>query len=130
MLQLFYFLLIEQLLQGLYSLWQGFGWLSMARRHASEPAGFYTPRVALICPVKDMEPGLEDNLYALTNFDYAQYEIFFTVASPDDSAYHLLEELAANSRRPIHIVCAGRPKDCGAKVNNLRAAVDRVGHEF
>ena len=130
MLELFYFLLFEQLLQGLYSLWQGFGWISMARRHASEPAGFYTPRVAVICPVKDMEPGLEDNLIALTNFDYAQYEIFLTIASSDDSAYHLLEELAANTKRPIHIVRAGRPKDCGAKVNNLRAAVDQVGNEF
>ncbi len=77
-----------------------------------------------------MEPGLEENLSALTNFDYAQYEIFFTIASPDDSAYHLIERIAANSKRPIHIVRAGRPKDCGAKVNNLRAAVDQVGHEF
>jgi ceramide glucosyltransferase len=130
MIELFYLLLFEQVVQGLYSLWQGFGWLSMARRRAGEPAGFYTPRIAVICPVKDMEPGLEENLSALTNFDYAQYEIFFTIASPDDSAYHLIERIAANSKRPIHIVRAGRPKDCGAKVNNLRAAVDQVGHEF
>jgi ceramide glucosyltransferase len=130
MLELFYLLLLEQLLQGLYSLWQGFGWLSMARRRANLPVGFYTPRVAVICPVKDLEPGLEENLSALTNFDYAQYEIFFAVASADDPAYRLLEKLAANCKRPIHIVRAGKPKDCGAKVNNLRAAVDQVGHEF
>lgn len=130
MLQLFYLVLLEQILQGLYSLWQGFAWLDMARRRTGAPGGFYTPRVAVICPVKDLEPGLEENLSALTNFDYAQYEIFFAIATADDPANSLLEKLAAHSKRPIHIVRAGRPKDCGAKVNNLRAAVDQVGHEF
>jgi ceramide glucosyltransferase len=130
MIDLFYLLVIEQVLQGLYSLWQGIAWLRMAWRHARLPAGFYTPRIAVICPVKGLETGLEENLSALTNFDYSQYEIFLSVASAEDPAYKLLERLAANSKRPIHIVRAGRPKDCGEKVNNLRAAVDQVGREF
>jgi ceramide glucosyltransferase len=130
MIYLFYFLLIEQILQGLYSLWQGVEWLRMSRRHAGMPAGFYTPRVAVICPVKGLEAGLEENLAALTNFDYAQYELFFSIASAEDPAYRLLERLASASKRQIHIVRAGRPKDCGEKVNNLRAAVDQVGREF
>jgi ceramide glucosyltransferase len=130
MIDLFYLLVIEQILQGLYSLWQGIAWLGMARRHARQPAGFYTPRVAVICPVKGLETGLEENLSALTNFDYSQYEVFLSIASADDPAYKLLERLAANSKRPIHIIRAGRPKDCGEKVNNLRAAVDQVGREF
>ena len=120
MIELFYLLLIEQILQGLYSLWQGIAWLRMARRHAGQPAGFYTPRVAVICPVKGLETGLEENLAALANFDYAQYELFLSIASAEDPAYRLLERLAANSKRQVHIIRAGPPKDCGEKVNNLR----------
>ena len=130
MIELFYVLLIEQILQGLYSLWQGVEWLRMARRHAGLPAGFYTPRVAVICPVKGLESSLEENLAALANFDYAQYELFFSIASAEDPAYRILASLAATAKRKIHIVRAGRPKDCGEKVNNLRVAVDQVGREF
>jgi ceramide glucosyltransferase len=130
MIAIFYLLVIEQVLQGFYSLWQGVLWLRMASAHARQPGGFYTPRVAVICPVKGFEPGLEENLAALTNFDYSQYELFFTIATSDDPAFPLLERLAKNSKRPIHVVRAGRPKDCGEKVNNLRAAVDQVGREF
>ena len=31
--------------------------------------GFYAPRIAVLCPCKGMEPGLEPNLVALTEFD-------------------------------------------------------------
>jgi ceramide glucosyltransferase len=127
---LFYVLLVEQILQGLYSLWQGIAWLRMARRHAGQPAGFYTPRVAVICPVKGLEAGLEENLTALANFDYAQYDLFLSIASAEDPAYKILERFAAKTKRQVHIVRAGPPKDCGEKVNNLRVAVDQVGQEF
>lgn len=127
---LFYILIIEQLLQGLYGLRQGFQWLEMVRRHLAVPIGFYTPRVAVLCPVKGLELGLEANLLALTEFDYTQYEIFFAIATADDPAYRVLERIAASSKHPVHIVRAGRPLNCGDKVNNLRAAAERVGPEF
>jgi len=130
MLYLFYFLVVEQILQGFYSLWQGIQWSQMARRRLGTPPGFYQPRVALFCPVKGLEPGLEQNLTALTEFDYMHYEIFFAVASSDDPACRLLERIAASTERPVHIVCAGRPRDCGEKVHNLRTAVERAGGEF
>ncbi len=34
MLTLFYLLVLEQILQGLYNLWDGLGWLRMAQRRA------------------------------------------------------------------------------------------------
>jgi hypothetical protein len=58
MLILFYVLLFAQILQGAYNLWDGLRWLQMARARAASPAGFYVPRVALICPVKGLEPDL------------------------------------------------------------------------
>ena len=86
MLILFYILVVEQIVQGLQSLWEGLKWLQMAQRRVGGHAGFYAPRVALFCPVKGLEPGLEQNLAALTAFDYSNYEIFFTMASADDPA--------------------------------------------
>ncbi len=130
MLTLFYILVIEQIFQGLLNLWSGLRWLQLAKHRAGSHSGFYAPRVALFCPVKGIEPGLEQNLAALTNFDYSNYEIFFAMASAEDPARKVIEKLAASSKRPIHIVVAGRPEGCGEKVNNLRAAVLKAGGEF
>jgi len=130
MLTAFYLLILLQIGMGLYSLWQGVLWLQMTRRRLAQPTGFFTPRVALFCPVKGMEPGLDENLAALTELDYRDYEIFFAISSVDDPAYRLLEHVAASSKHPVHIVRAGRAKDCGDKVNNLRAAVEQAGDKF
>jgi ceramide glucosyltransferase len=130
LLLLFYFLLLVQLVLGLSSLRQGIRWLQTARRRSAVPVGFYLPRVALLCPVKGLEPGLEENLLALTQFDYVAYEIFFAVAGAQDPAHALLQRIAAASKRPVHIIVAGPARDCGEKVNNLRAAVEKAGAEF
>lgn len=130
MLTLFYLLVVEQVLQGLHNLWDGLNWLRMAQRRVGSHSGFYKPRVALLCPVKGAEPGLEQNLAALTSFDYPDYEIFFAIASGEDPARKILDRLAASSKRKIHIVIAGRPEGCGEKVNNLRAAVEQATDGF
>ena len=102
MLTLFYLLVVEQILQGLYSLWEGLGWLRLVQRRSGGHSGFYTPRVALFCPVKGAEPGLEQNISALTSFDYPDYEIFFTMASGDDPARKIIERATATSERKVH----------------------------
>jgi cellulose synthase/poly-beta-1,6-N-acetylglucosamine synthase-like glycosyltransferase len=130
MLTLFYVLVLEQILQGLYNLWDGLGWLRLAQRRAGTHSGFYAPRVALFCPVKGAEPGLELNISALASFDYPDYEIFFTMASGDDPARKIIERLTAASNHKIHIVIAGRPNECGEKVNNLRAAILKATEGF
>jgi ceramide glucosyltransferase len=130
MLTLFYLLVLEQILQGLYNLWDGLGWLRLAQRRAGSHSGFYAPRVALFCPVKGAEPGLEQNISALVSFDYPDYEVFFTMASADDPARKIIERITAASKHKIHMVIAGRPNDCGEKVNNLHAAVLKATDGF
>jgi ceramide glucosyltransferase len=130
MLTLFYLLVLEQILQGLYNLWDGLGWLRLAQRRVGTHSGFYAPRVALFCPVKGAEPGLEQNISALISFDYPDYEVFFAMASADDPARKIIERVTAASKHKINIVVAGRPNDCGEKVNNLRAAVQKATEGF
>jgi cellulose synthase/poly-beta-1,6-N-acetylglucosamine synthase-like glycosyltransferase len=127
---LFYLLVLEQILQGLHSLWQGLEWLKMAERRLSAGIGNYAPRVAVVCPVRGMEDDLESNLLALTQFDYPGYEIFFAIATAEDPAYKVLERVVCASKRPAHIIRAGRALGCSDKVHNLSAAVEKVNEQF
>lgn len=130
MVDIFYILVLVQIVLGLYSLWDGFSWYQMVRKRLASHAGFYAPVVAVICPCKGTEPGLEENLSALTRFDYANYEIFFTLATSLDPALKVVERVKGVSQRPVHIVIAGPPQDCGEKVHNLRRAVESVPEKF
>ena len=130
MLQLFYILVVLQIALGAYSLWDGFEWLRMVRRRLGTHAGFYAPVAALICPCKGNEPGLEENLMALTRFDYPNYEIYFALATSLDPALKIIERVKAATQRPVHIVIAGPPEDCSEKVHNLRKAVESLPEKF
>ena len=126
MLYIFYLLAVVQIALGLYSLWDGYAWFRLVRGRLSSHAGFYAPVTALICPCKGAEPGLEENLMALTRFDYANYEIYFSLATSLDPALKIVERVKAASKRPVHIVIAGPAEDCGEKVHNLRRAVESL----
>ena len=82
---LFSILALAQILLGVYLVWQGLKWLGYVRRRVHTDPGFYAPRVALLCPCKGNEPGLERNLVSLTEFERQNYEIFFILASDKDS---------------------------------------------
>ena len=127
---LFYLLAFLQTLLGVYLIWQGLQWLGYLRRRLHTDPGFYAPRVAVFCPCKGIEPGLERNLLSLTEFDRQNYEIFFILASGSDPARSIVERLAANSRVKAHVVIAGIPSNSGEKVNNLRVAVEQLPPEF
>jgi ceramide glucosyltransferase len=129
-INIFYILVVLQIALGLYSLWEGYEWMRMVGRRLASHAGFYSPIVALICPCKGAEPGLEDNLTALTQFDYANYEIYFSLATSLDPAVKVIERVKAASQRPVHIVVAGPPEGCGEKVHNLKRAVETLPEKF
>lgn len=123
---IFYILVIGQIALGLYSLWDGFVWFRLVRQRIGTHSGFYTPATALICPCKGNERGLEENLMALTRFDYPNYEIYFTLATSLDPALKIIERVKIASSHPVHIVIAGPPADCGEKVYNLQRAVEAL----
>ena len=126
----FYVFVLLQVAIGLYSLWNGLQWYSMVQRHLGSYAGFYAPVTALICPCKGNELGLEDNLLALTKFDYPSYEIYFVLATSLDPALKIIERVKTASARPVHIVIAGPAEGCGEKVYNLRRAVEALPEQF
>ncbi len=127
---LFYLLAITQILLGAYLVWHGAQWLAYVRRRLHSDPGFYAPRAAVLCPCKGIEPGLERNLVALTEFERQNYEIFFILASEKDAARSVIERVAKSSRVKTNVVIAGHPVNCGEKVNNLRAAIEQLPEEF
>jgi ceramide glucosyltransferase len=127
---LFYLLALLQILMGAYLIWDGMEWLGYVRRRLHTDPGFYAPRIAVLCPCKGMEPGLERNLVALTEFDRQNYEIFFILASASDPAAIIVKRVVANTRVKAHVVIAGSPASCSEKVNNLRAAIEQLPEEF
>ena len=127
---LFYLLTTVQILLGIYLVWQGVRWLAYVRRRLYSDPGFYAPRVALLCPCKGIEPGLERNLVSLTEFERQNYEIFFILASEKDPARSIIERVAQSSRVKANLVIAGHPINCGEKVSNLRAAIEQLPEEF
>jgi len=126
----FYILATIQILTGGYLIWQGLQWLGYVRRQVHTDPGFYAPRVALLCPCKGNEPGLERNLISLTEFDRQNYELFFILAEEKDSARPIIDRVMKSSRVKAHLVIAGKPLNCGEKVNNLRFAVEQLPQEF
>lgn len=127
---LFYFLSILQILIGLYLIAQGVQWLGYSRRRMFMDPGFYAPKTAVLCPCKGVESGLERNLVSLTEMDHQNYEVFFILASESDSAYSVVKRVAAQSKPKAHVIIAGKPEDCGEKVNNLRVAIEQLAPEF
>ena len=127
---LFYYLAILQIGIGVYLVWHALRWVQYARRRMQGDPGFNAPRVAVLCPCKGTEPGLERNLVALTEFDYRNYELFFILASSSDSAYSTVKRVADHSKPPAHVIIAERPEGCGEKVNNLRVAIEQLPAEF
>src|ERR1700751_56901 len=123
---IFYILVMAQIALGVYSLWDGLSWFRLVRQRLGSHAGFYAPMTALICPCKGNERGLEENLLALTRFDYPNYEIYFTLATSLDPALKVIERVKAASQRPVHIVIAGPPSDSSEKVYNLQRAVEAI----
>jgi cellulose synthase/poly-beta-1,6-N-acetylglucosamine synthase-like glycosyltransferase len=127
---LFYILAFLQILLGVYLIWQVLQWLGYVRRRLHTDPGFYAPRVALLCPCKGIEPGLERNLISLTEFERQNYEIFFILASGSDPARSIVERVAKTSRVKTQVIIAGSPTNSGEKVNNLRVAVEQLPPEF
>src|SRR5262249_42750372 len=126
----FIFLALLQVLVGLYLLFDGVRWLGYVRRRNATDPGFYSPRTAVLCPCKGIEPGLERNLTALCEFDHQNYEVFFALGSESDPAASIVKRVVAASRGKAHLVIAGPPQECGDKINNLRAAIEQLSPEF
>ena len=86
-----------------------------------------TGRVLVCAPCKGNDVDLEDNLRALMEQDYDDYEVAFIVESEFDPAVPVIRRvMAAHPWMSARLIVAGRAVDCGQKVHNLRVATGRL----
>jgi cellulose synthase/poly-beta-1,6-N-acetylglucosamine synthase-like glycosyltransferase len=123
----FYLLAVLVLWQSIIALVGGWRYLAYVQREMEAKRPLYMPYASVIAPCRGLEPGLFWNVGALFNQHYPQYEIIFVVDSADDPALGVIEEssrsYAERGVASVRTVIAGRARDCGQKVHNLRAAV-------
>jgi cellulose synthase/poly-beta-1,6-N-acetylglucosamine synthase-like glycosyltransferase len=131
------------ILQGIVSLLEGFRYFAYVRRSLAAPLAEFTPKISLIAPCKGFESRLEENLRALFQQDYPQYEIIFVVAAKDDAALPVISQVIAEQeslsasqhtdanaiQQPqvsARIIFAGHQDGRSEKVNNLLCAIEAV----
>ena len=130
MLYAFYSLAGLLVVQGIFSLIEGLRFRAFVLSSLQAPRSSYTPKASIIAPCKGIDRALEDNLAALFDQDYPDYEIIFAIGSGDDAARQIIEGLiAGHARPPALLVIAGASADRSEKVNNLLAALGRAGKD-
>ena len=128
MLYAFYVIIALLIAQGAFSLIEGLQFRAFVRRAMSEADGEFTPKATIIAPCKGLDADLEENVRALFDLDYPDYDIVFAIASSDDFSRPLLEQaIVEHPERRASIVVAGLNEERSEKVNNLLCALKHVG---
>jgi ceramide glucosyltransferase len=127
MLYALYVLITLLIAQGAYSLIEGLQFRAFVRRILSQPERYFTPKATIIAPCKGLDCDLEENVRALFNLDYPDYEIIFALGSTDDPSRQLLDRLIReHAGRRASVIVAGLSDERSEKVNNLLAALKHV----
>jgi ceramide glucosyltransferase len=123
-------LLVFILLQGLAGVIDGIRYCRYVRGHLKGPLKNWMPFVSVILPCKGLDYELEENVDALLNQEYPDYEVIFVTASAADPAVPLLRSLATRApQRRVKFVTAGVSEERGEKVHNLIQAVGKIAAE-
>ena len=80
------------------------------------------PTVALLAPVKGIDPGLDDNIRSWFAQEYSgEFKVFFVVESAEDPAVKILNEFPQAT-----LLIASKASNCGQKVHNLQYAIEKI----
>ena len=94
-------------------------------RELAKPLAGYTPPVSVILPCKGIDPGFEENIQAIFDQDYPDFELIFSTATDDDEACEPLHKMiTANSKIKAKLVHAGLPTSCSQQNNNQLKGIE------
>ncbi|CAN5260728.1 glycosyltransferase family 2 protein [soil metagenome] len=120
MIIIFYFLAAILVWLSFKSFRGGVEYLRFFRAEIARPKSDFAPFVTVIAPFRGIDDGLEDNLRALIEQNYPQFEIIFVGDDSNDPAIPFIKDvLSANSR----LIIAPKATGMSQKVENLRSAV-------
>ena len=109
----------------------GVAYLAFFRGELAKVPSTSTPFVTIIAPCKGLDEGLRENLTALLEIDYPEYEVIFVVNGGDDPAVPIINELVKNGAfvPERRLVNAEDSRDSGQKVENILAATTFAAEE-
>lgn len=125
----------------------GFAFLKYVRRELAARRSDYAPFATVVAPCKGLDDGLEENLSALIEQEYPDYEVVFVVDDVNDPANAVVKRIinrgdAETQRRTressasprlrsgkIRLVVAPKAVDSSQKVENLSQAVLHASEE-
>lgn len=107
----------------------GINYLNFFKKELAKPKSDYTPFVSIIAPCKGLDQDLEQNLQAVFEQDFPNYETIFVVDSENDESLEIIQNLKrkeAETQRISKIVVASKATNSSQKVENLREAILHV----
>lgn len=100
----------------------------LLRRILARPNG-PAPAITLIKPLKGRDRGLYENLAGFCRQDYPRYQILFTLASPDDPALAVVENLKRDFPSvDMEVIVSAHRIGYNPKINNASNAAPFVKH--
>lgn len=123
MIYVFYFFAFLQIILAIQSLRGGFAFRDYVKRELSKPPSNFTPFVSIIAPCKGIDEGLRENLSAVLQQNYPNYEVIFAVDSAEDEAVETIKSLTAESNVKTLLVTAGKASNESQKIHNMREAL-------
>jgi ceramide glucosyltransferase len=101
----------------------GIDYLRYFRQELANPPSTYFPAVTIFAPCRGVDQGMLENLDALLQQDYPEFEIVFILDNENDEAAALIESAWREARRQVKLVVAPRATDSSQKVTNLREGI-------
>ena len=104
----------------------GIAYLRFFKTELAKTKSDFMPFVTVIAPCRGLDKGLRENLQALIEQDYSDYEVCFVVDDMNDAAVPVIKEIsrkAAENGKKVKIVTAEKAVGSSQKVENLRATV-------
>ena len=104
----------------------GIAYLRYFRAELSAVRPDWQPFATIIAPCKGLDDGLEQNLTALIELDYPEYEVIFVVDDPEDPAVKVIQAVSQTGegyRKKTALTVAPKATASSQKVENLREGV-------
>ncbi len=115
------------LLKGLAGAWHSLRYQRYLNEQLSQLPPPWTPPTSVIMPCKGNDFGLKENVGAVLDQEFEDYEVILVTASEaDDSLPTLREVVREFPRRRVKFVVAGLSEERGEKVNNLLQGVAKA----
>lgn len=133
MILVFYFFAALLVWLSFKSFLGGITYLRFFQDELANPPSAFKPFVSVIAPCRGLDDGLEQNLTALIEQDYPEYEVIFVVDSEKDPSVPTIRKVAKAQTRPAgsmpftspssKLIVAPKAEGSSQKVENLREAV-------